>query len=93
MHVQEMSTHTVSHTLCMLVCTVSLRLALSQFVVSFLSRWGAVVYERTCTARFRSGVLFGVLVAFAPISLGLLLFRGPGIVHRHVLPLNRCCNL
>ena len=65
----------------MLVCSVSLRLALPQPVVLFLSRLGAVVCERPCMVRFRSGVLFGVLVAFAPISL-----VGPRIVRRHILP-------
>ena len=36
-------------------------------------------------ARFQSRVLFGVLAAFAPISLGPLSFRGARIVCRHVL--------
>ena len=69
----------------MLVCTVSLRVALSQSVVPFLSRWNAVVCERTCMVRFRSGVLFGVLVALAPVSIDFLSFRRPRIVRRHVL--------
>ena len=68
-----------------LVCAVSLRLALSQSAVSFLSRWGVVTCERICMARFQSRAMFGVLAAFAPISLGPLSFRGPSSVRRHVL--------
>ena len=85
---QEMSTHAqLSRTrfdVCL--CTVSLRLALSPSVVSSLFRWGAAVCERTCIVRFRSGVQFGVIVPFAPISLDLFSLRSPRIVRRLVLP-------
>ena len=85
---QEMSTHTQLSLVrfhARLFVFVSLRLAPSQFALSFLSRWCAVLCETTCMAHFKSRVPFDDLAAFAPLSCGPLSLRGPRIVRRHVL--------